>query len=71
MGGYRIGEVAARSGTNAPTIRYYETIGLLPRPGRQDGNQRRYGEDDIQRLTFIRRCRAFDFSKTGFAYCSR
>ncbi len=51
-----------RTGTNAATIRYYEGIGLLPRPDRQQGNQRRYGDDDIRRLTFVRRCRDFGFS---------
>ncbi|MGH6753501.1 MAG: MerR family transcriptional regulator [Bradyrhizobium sp.] len=54
--------MAERTGTNAATIRYYEDIGLLPRAARQDGNQRRYGDDDVRRLTFIRRCRDFGFT---------
>jgi len=58
----KIGELAERTGTNAPTIRYYESIGLLPRAGRQQGGQRRYAEDDVRRLTFVRRCRDFGFS---------
>lgn len=62
MSGYKIGELAHRTRTSAPTIRYYEQIGLLPRPDRQDGNQRRYADEDIGRLTFIRRCREFGFS---------
>ena len=62
MAGHRIGTLAERTGTNAATIRYYEQINLLPRPDRQDGNQRRYGDDDVRRLTFIRRCRDFGFS---------
>lgn len=62
MPGLRIGDLAERTGTNTPTIRYYEEIGLLPRPGRQEGNQRRYGNEDVRRLTFIRRCRDFGFS---------
>ncbi len=57
----KIGGLAKRTGTNAPTIRYYEDIGLLPRPGRRDGGQRTYGDDDVRRLTFIRRCRDFGF----------
>lgn len=28
----KIGALADRTGTNTPTIRYYEEIGLLPRP---------------------------------------
>lgn len=62
MAGHRIGALAERTGTNAATIRYYEQIDLLPRPDRQEGNQRRYGDDDVRRLTFIRRCRDFGFS---------
>ena len=62
MVGLRIGDLAERTGTNTPTIRYYEEIGLLPRPDRQEGNQRRYGDEDVRRLSFIRRCRDFGFS---------
>jgi DNA-binding transcriptional MerR regulator len=58
----RIGELADRTGTSAPTIRYYEEIGLLRRAPRQAGNQRVYSRGDVERLTFIRRCREFDFS---------
>ncbi len=57
----RIGTLAERAGTNTPTIRYYESVGLLPRPDRRAGGQRAYGEDDVRRLTFIRRCRDFGF----------
>ena len=57
----KIGELARRTRTNAPTIRYYEEIGLLPAPARRDGGQRSYGDGDSRRLTFIRQCRAFGF----------
>lgn len=56
-----IGTLARRSGTTPPTIRYYEQIGLLRRPDRRGGGHRVYGEADLQRLTFIRRCRDFGF----------
>lgn len=62
MGHLRIGELAEKTGTSAPTIRYYEEIGLLRAASRQAGNQRVYTRDDVDRLTFIRRCREFDFS---------
>lgn len=62
MENFRIGALAERTGTNAPTIRYYEEIGLLRAASRQAGGQRMYGEDDVKRLTFIRRCRDFGFS---------
>lgn len=57
----KIGALAERTATNAPTIRYYEQIGLLPRP-RRSGAQRSYGDEDVKRLSFIRRCREFGFS---------
>ena len=62
MRGYRIGELAEHTSTNPPTIRYYEEIGILPPAERQEGNQRRYTQDDVRHLTFIRRCREFGFS---------
>jgi DNA-binding transcriptional MerR regulator len=62
MSDLRIGELARRTGTNAPTVRYYEQIGLLPTASRRDGGQRCYSEEDVRRLTFIRRCRDFGFS---------
>ncbi len=52
-----IGALAASSGTNAPTIRYYEDIGLLRRPHRSDSGRRLYDEGDVRRLSFIRSCR--------------
>jgi DNA-binding transcriptional MerR regulator len=58
----KIGELADRTGTSAPTIRYYEQRSLLRRAPRQAGGQRVYTRDDVERLTFIRRCREFDFS---------
>jgi DNA-binding transcriptional MerR regulator len=61
MTALKIGALARRTATNAPTIRYYEEIGLLPR-ARRSGAQRFYDEQDVKRLTFIRRCREFGFS---------
>ncbi len=57
----KIGELARQTRTNAPTIRYYEEIGLLPAPARRNGGQRTYDESDRRRLTFIRQCREFGF----------
>lgn len=56
------GALAKRSGVNSETIRYYEKISLLPEPNRSAGGHRLYGEDDLQRLCFIRRCREMGFS---------
>lgn len=50
-----------RPAAACPTIRYYEEIGLLPEADRRTGGHRVYGEGDLHRLTFIRRCRDFGF----------
>jgi MerR family redox-sensitive transcriptional activator SoxR len=47
-----IGQVAAHAGVRASTIRYYESIGVLPEPERQAG-QRRYTIDVLRRLAII------------------
>jgi DNA-binding transcriptional MerR regulator len=61
IGILRIGDLARRTGTTVPTIRYYEQIGLLRAAARSRG-QRTYDNEDVRRLSFIRRCRDFDFS---------
>lgn len=56
-----IGELGKATGTKVETIRYYERIGLLPRPGRTAGNYRAYTATERDRLSFIRRARALGF----------
>lgn len=56
-----IGDLSDRSGVKVPTIRYYETIGLIDAPSRTEGNQRRYGRADLDRLRFIAHARAMGF----------
>lgn len=41
-------------GASADTLRYYERIGLLPAPDRTPSGYRIYGEDSIERMTFIK-----------------
>ena len=50
----RIGELADRVGVNTKTIRYYESIGLLPEPQRTGSGYRDYADDDEARLVFIK-----------------
>ena len=59
--GLSIGIVAKLAGMNAPTIRYYEEIGLLPTPARTGTNRRTYGDGDVRRLKFIRHARELGF----------
>jgi len=56
-----IGEMAKRAGSKVQTVRYYEDIGLMPEPERNQGNQRRYGQASLDRLMFIRHCRNLGF----------
>ena len=57
-----IGTAAARSGVPPKTIRYYESIGLIPTATRRDNNYRDYSEIDVAALRFIARARKLGFS---------
>lgn len=56
-----IGALSDQTHCTVPTIRYYEQIGLLPRPERATNGHRYYRDADLKRLTFIKRCRDFGF----------
>ena len=58
----RIGQLAAELGVNPRTIRYYEDIGVLPRPTRTPSGYRTYGRVDRERLGFILKARAIGLS---------
>ncbi len=53
----RIGELAEASQIPAKTIRYYESVGLMPPTARSPNGYRQYSQSDLDRLVFIRRCR--------------
>jgi len=57
-----IGDLSKQTGVKIPTIRYYEQIGLVGTPDRSEGNQRRYGKADLERLAFIRHARDLGLS---------
>jgi MerR family mercuric resistance operon transcriptional regulator len=59
---YSIGQLAKITACKIPTIRYYEEIDILPVAERSEGNQRRYNDVHLQRLNFVRHCRALGFS---------
>ncbi|MBT3012277.1 MAG: Cd(II)/Pb(II)-responsive transcriptional regulator [Candidatus Thiodiazotropha sp. (ex Lucina aurantia)] len=58
----RIGELAKRAAMKTDTVRYYEKTGLLPPPPRRQNGYRDYGTRHLERLAFIRHCRALDMS---------
>ena len=54
--------LARATGCNLETIRYYETIGVMPDPPRDPNGYRSYGEDHVRRLRFVMRARDLGFS---------
>lgn len=48
-----IHELAKQTGISAGTIRYYESIGLMPKPERSANNYRQYESGDVERLRLI------------------
>ncbi len=59
---FRTGELAKLSGVNKETIRYYERIGILHDPPRNESGYRVYPESTLQRLTFIRKAQELGFT---------
>ena len=59
---FRRGELAQHVGCNLETIRYYESIGLIPPPPRSEGRHRLYDGEHARRLRFILRSRELGFS---------
>lgn len=58
----KIGELARLSGLSVETLRYYERRGLIPPPERLPSGYRVYSPATLERLTFIRRCKALGFT---------
>ncbi len=56
-----IGDFSRRTGCVIETIRFYEKIGILPKPRRR-GRYRLYEATDIGRLVFVRRARELGFT---------
>jgi len=59
--GLKIGDIARATDTKVETVRYYERIGLMPPPGRTEGNYRSYTAAHLKRLNFIRHARGLGF----------
>jgi MerR family transcriptional regulator, copper efflux regulator len=59
---FGIGELSRQSGVAVPNIRYYESVGLLPRAARRSGGQRDYDADAMRQLAFVKGCRELGFS---------
>ncbi|MBL4613602.1 MAG: Cu(I)-responsive transcriptional regulator [Magnetovibrio sp.] len=62
-----IGQVAKLSDVSAKTIRYYESIELIPKAARSNNGYRDYSGNDVQTLRFIKRSRNLGFSVNDVA----
>ena len=58
----KIGALAEQTGVHVETIRYYQNLGLMPKPARARGSVRRYGREATDRLHFIKSAQALGFS---------
>ena len=57
-----IGSLSKRTGVKVETIRFFEKIGVMPKPPRTNGGHRSYDDEHARRLTFISRSRSLGFS---------
>lgn len=67
----RIGDMARECGVNPKTVRYYEALGLLPRPTRTASGHRLYTGRDVERLRFIRRAKAIGLPLASIGQITR
>jgi len=58
----RRSDLARLTGCNLETIRYYETIGVMPEPPRTSKNYRAYDDTHVARLRFVMRSRDLGFT---------
>lgn len=59
---FHIGELAEKCNVNKETIRYYERLGLIPKPSRTKSGYRIYTEQTVDRLNFIKRIQELGFT---------
>ena len=60
--GLKIGEVTERTGVSIPTLRHYDSVGLVTPSGRSPGGFRLYAEDDVRRILLVRRMKPLGFT---------
>ncbi len=62
MNSFTVGALADKVGINIETVRYYEKIGLMPKPKRKESRYRFYDENNFARLKFIIRTKELGFT---------
>lgn len=58
---YTIGQLARSAGVNVETVRYYQRVGLIQVPARPLGSVRRYPQEAVARIRFIKRAQRLGF----------
>ena len=58
----KIGELARLADIEVQTIRYYESLALLPEPTRTDSGYRNYNTEYLEHINFIKNCQELGFS---------
>jgi len=59
---FTVGQLAQKANVNIETVRYYEKMGLLPKPVRNQSGFRQYKELDVARILFIKRAKELGFT---------
>ncbi len=59
---YTIGDAAVASGLSVKKIRHYESLGLIAKATRSNGNYRVYSQNEVHTLRFVHRARGLGFS---------
>jgi len=62
MQGFTTKQVSTKTGLSRETLRYYEQVGLLPKPQRGANGYRRYTESDLRRIDFIFKTKSAGFT---------
>ncbi len=62
MDGFSIGELAKQANVHVETLRYYERLGLIPKPHRTVSNYRVYSSENLRRVKFIKQGQELGFS---------
>ncbi len=67
MADHSIGQVARRADVNVETVRFYERKGLIEQPPAPNDGFRKYGDEVISRIQFIKRAQNLGFTLVEIA----
>lgn len=59
---FTVGQLARMAKVNVETVRYYERRGLIPETARSESGYRRYSQNVVTRIKFVKRAKELGFS---------